>query len=110
MPWVGSVLYDNWFNTWEGNDYVYVQTNYTNNRTGLTPAVLTPIVYGGYTQGYKVGNSLPNVAKIVAKDRKYDISDGSGFNSHMTVYHSTSACGLPSEMGKITTSTYKSLD
>lgn len=110
LPWVGSVLYDNWFKTWEGSaGNVYVQTNYTNNRTGLTPAVLTPIIYGGYTRGYKVGNCLPSVYNLQSGTPYYPIKDSSGRDSRMTVYHRTADCGLPSEMEKITASTYKSL-
>lgn len=108
LPWVGSVLYDNWYNTWEGGQ-VYVQTNYTNNRTGLISETLTPITLGGYTSGYKVGASLPTTYKLGSDDTYYPIKDGSGRDSGMTVYHSTESCGLPSEMEKITSANYKTL-
>lgn len=108
LPWVGSVLYDNWYNTWEGGQ-VYVQTNYTNNRTGLISETLTPITLGGYTSGYKVGTSLPTTYKLGSDDTSYPIKDGSGRDSGMTVYHRAIDCGLPSEMEKITSANYKTL-
>lgn len=108
LPWVGSVLYDNWYNTWEGGQ-VYVQTNYTNNRTGLISETLTPITLGGYTSGYKVGASLPTTYALTKDKGYYPIKDGSGKGSGMTVYHSTESCGLPSEMEKIISANYKTL-
>ena len=108
LPWVGSVLYDNWYNTWEGGQ-VYVQTNYTNNRAGLISETLTPITLGGYTSGYKVGASLPTTYKLGSDDTLYPIKDGSGRDSGMTVYHRAIDCGLPSEMEKITSANYKTL-